>query len=166
MASHSNPNSRWRAFVNVALRTSFQVQSFQIKLQRALMVPAEKLYQLEHPRLVAEFNEICATETENEGYWISKAWLKGKRGCFISVVVCEHFCDMRYKYSGLSDWQLNKPKMHVPSQPDPSPENASDDPALNFRSHVYCKHDNLSINTGSRRRISREVGITQRPDFI
>lgn len=66
------------------------------------MVPAEKLYQLEHPRLVAEFNEICATETENEGYWISKAWLKGKRGCFISVVVCEHFCDMRYKYSGLS----------------------------------------------------------------
>ncbi|KAL5489782.1 hypothetical protein ACEPAI_4614 [Sanghuangporus weigelae] len=92
---------------------------------------SEKLYQLEHPRLVAEFNEVSATETENEGYWISKAWLK--------------------------DWQLNKPKMHVSSQPDPSPENVSDDSALDFRSHVYCKHNNLTINAATRRRISLEA---------
>ncbi|EJD02420.1 cysteine proteinase [Fomitiporia mediterranea MF3/22] len=98
---------------------------------------AEKLYQMEHPRLVAEFNEISSTATENEGFWISKTWFK--------------------------DWVLNRPRMHVPSQPDPPPENVSDDPALGFRSHVYCKHGSLTINVGTRRRISLEaVKLLQR----
>ncbi|KAH8116817.1 cysteine proteinase [Phellopilus nigrolimitatus] len=56
----------------------------------------EKLYHIEHPQFVSEFNQICNTESEIEGYWISKAWLK--------------------------DWQLNKPKMHVTFRGDPSPD--------------------------------------------
>lgn len=40
----------------------------------------ERLYQIEHPRIVSQFDEVCDPETEREGFWISKAWLKGKFG--------------------------------------------------------------------------------------
>ncbi|KAI5119495.1 hypothetical protein M0805_009519 [Coniferiporia weirii] len=56
----------------------------------------EKLYQIEHPQHVYEFDAICNTKTEHEGYWISKAWVK--------------------------DWQLSKPKMHSPSHGDLPPD--------------------------------------------
>ncbi|TDL21582.1 cysteine proteinase [Rickenella mellea] len=56
----------------------------------------ERLYQIEHPRMVDKFDEIHYTETESEGYWISKAWLK--------------------------DWRCPKPKMHVRSRGDPPPD--------------------------------------------
>lgn len=39
----------------------------------------ERLYNIEHPKLVKEFDEIPEDE-EGVGYWISKKWLKGKEG--------------------------------------------------------------------------------------
>ncbi|GBE82261.1 cysteine proteinase [Sparassis latifolia] len=56
----------------------------------------ERLYQIEHPRFVARFDEIAPVAENEEGYWISKQWLK--------------------------DWRLAKPKMHNPSQGDPPPD--------------------------------------------
>ncbi|KAH9951255.1 cysteine proteinase [Amylocystis lapponica] len=57
---------------------------------------AEHLYQVEHPRLVTRFDEVSAVDEDEQGYWISKPWLK--------------------------DWRLTRPKMHVASQPDPPPD--------------------------------------------
>lgn len=56
----------------------------------------EKLYQVEHPRLVAQFDAVCDETPDQPGYWISKNWLK--------------------------DWRLQKPKMHTPLQGDASPD--------------------------------------------
>ncbi|KAL7283349.1 hypothetical protein ACG7TL_002778 [Trametes sanguinea] len=59
----------------------------------------EKLYQIEHPRLVSRFDDVAGLDDHDYGYYISKAWLK--------------------------DWRLAKPKMHVEGQPD-SPPDAED----------------------------------------
>ncbi|KAI0780996.1 cysteine proteinase, partial [Trametes elegans] len=56
----------------------------------------EKLYQIEHPRLVARFDDVAAVGDDEDGYFVSKAWLK--------------------------DWRLAKPKMHVEAEPDPPPD--------------------------------------------
>ncbi|KAI0755703.1 hypothetical protein C8Q74DRAFT_1305422 [Fomes fomentarius] len=40
----------------------------------------EKLYQVEHPRLVSRFDEVAAVEDDETGYHISKAWLKEAYG--------------------------------------------------------------------------------------
>ncbi|KAJ3732305.1 cysteine proteinase [Lentinula guzmanii] len=56
----------------------------------------ERMYQMEHHRLVAQFNEKVNFGNERSGYWISKAWLR--------------------------DWVLQKPKMHVASEDDPPPD--------------------------------------------
>ncbi|KAG1891149.1 hypothetical protein F4604DRAFT_1876310 [Suillus subluteus] len=56
----------------------------------------EKLYQVEHPRLVAQFDAVCDETPDQPGHWISKNWLK--------------------------DWRLQKPKMHTPLQGDASPD--------------------------------------------
>ncbi|KAI0721718.1 cysteine proteinase [Cerioporus squamosus] len=56
----------------------------------------EKLYQTEHPRLVSRFDNVAAVDEDEDGYHISKAWLK--------------------------DWRLAKPKMHVEGAPDPPPD--------------------------------------------
>ena len=37
----------------------------------------EKLYQSEHPRLVSLFDNAAAVDEDEDGYLISKAWLKG-----------------------------------------------------------------------------------------
>ena len=37
----------------------------------------EKLYQLEHPRLVTLFDDVCQVDEGDFAYWISKNWLKG-----------------------------------------------------------------------------------------
>ncbi|KAH9934725.1 cysteine proteinase [Fomitopsis serialis] len=58
----------------------------------------EKLYHIEHPRLVDQFDQLSGVEEDEPGYWISKQWLK--------------------------DWRLSKPKMHVASQEDPPPDAA------------------------------------------
>jgi len=41
------------------------------------LVFAERLYQIQHPRSVAQFDEMCDVQQGEPGYWISKAWLKG-----------------------------------------------------------------------------------------
>ncbi|TBU50715.1 cysteine proteinase [Dichomitus squalens] len=56
----------------------------------------EKLYQVEHPQLVSQFDDVVALEGDEDGYYISKAWLK--------------------------DWRLARPKMHVEGATDPSPD--------------------------------------------
>ncbi|KAI9064377.1 cysteine proteinase [Trametes sanguinea] len=56
----------------------------------------EKLYQIEHPRLVSRFHDIAGLDDDEDGYYISKAWLK--------------------------DWRLAKPRMHVEGEPDPPPD--------------------------------------------
>ncbi|KAI0670438.1 cysteine proteinase [Trametes maxima] len=56
----------------------------------------EKLYQIEHPRLVSQFDDVAAVEDHEDGYYISKNWLR--------------------------DWRLAKPKMHMDGQPDPPPD--------------------------------------------
>lgn len=56
----------------------------------------ERLYQLEHPRLVSEFDHAAILRNENVGYWISKKWLR--------------------------DWRSAKPRMHVTFEGDPDPE--------------------------------------------
>ncbi|KAH9946153.1 cysteine proteinase [Epithele typhae] len=58
----------------------------------------EKLYQVEHPRVVARFDEVAAVEEDGDGYFVSRPWLK--------------------------DWRLAKPKMHLEGAPDPPPDAA------------------------------------------
>ncbi|KAI0831247.1 cysteine proteinase [Trametes gibbosa] len=56
----------------------------------------EKLYQAEHSRLVSCFDEVSVVAEDEDGYFVSKAWLK--------------------------DWRLAKPKMHIEGALDPSPD--------------------------------------------
>lgn len=42
-------------------------------------ISVEKLYQIEHPRLVKQYDDIIDVDSDH-GYWISKAWLKGTAG--------------------------------------------------------------------------------------
>ncbi|KAF8587403.1 cysteine proteinase [Ramaria rubella] len=58
----------------------------------------EKRYALDHISHVAQFDELCESEIDIDGVWISKAWLK--------------------------DWKQSKPKMHVIGQEDPAPDSA------------------------------------------
>ncbi|KAG7092641.1 hypothetical protein E1B28_008981 [Marasmius oreades] len=55
----------------------------------------ERLYQIEHPRMVGRFTELDRGP-DGPGYWISKAWIR--------------------------DWALLKPKMHAPTEDDPPPD--------------------------------------------
>ncbi|KAF8892462.1 hypothetical protein BD779DRAFT_1770408 [Infundibulicybe gibba] len=54
----------------------------------------EQLYQLEHPRLVAKFEDASEIDAGNEGYWISKPWLKADPAPdtaeYSNHVLCEH----------------------------------------------------------------------------
>ncbi len=108
-------------------------------------MPPERLYQLDHPNAVARFEEVCTPGEDEKGYWISKSWLRG-----------ENHNEDRRSHPLISertlDWRLAKPKMHEPGLPDPSPDSEE------YREHVECEHDGLTINPGSRRRISVEVG--------
>ncbi|KAH9483698.1 Ubiquitin carboxyl-terminal hydrolase 48 [Psilocybe cubensis] len=85
----------------------------------------EKLYELDHPKQVKQFDEISSVADDELGYWISKKWVK--------------------------DWKLMKPKMHIPSVKDPGPDSGE------FRNHVLCEHDGLTLNTINRRKISVEA---------
>jgi hypothetical protein len=85
----------------------------------------ERLYQVQHPRVVNKFDQCEEDADSDSGYWISKHWLK--------------------------DWRLMKPKMHLTSEGDPSPD------APDFDSHVRCEHGGLSMNSTNRRRISFQV---------
>ncbi|KAI6138857.1 hypothetical protein EDD17DRAFT_1782678 [Pisolithus thermaeus] len=78
----------------------------------------ERLYQIQHPRIVAEFDNVCDVKPGETGFWLSKAWLK--------------------------DWRLQKPRMHPPIPAE-------------FRGHVRCEHDQLSLVSTARRSISKEA---------
>ncbi|KAH7913760.1 hypothetical protein BJ138DRAFT_1145448 [Hygrophoropsis aurantiaca] len=85
----------------------------------------EKLYHIQHPRVVSAFDDVCDVQSEGASYWLSKSWLR--------------------------DWRLQKPKMHTSLKNDPAPDTPE------YRGHVKCEHDNLSLNSVSRRRISQEA---------
>lgn len=38
---------------------------------------AERLYEIEHPGLVARFDRILEGTSDYTGFWISKSWVKG-----------------------------------------------------------------------------------------
>ncbi|TFK30135.1 cysteine proteinase [Coprinopsis marcescibilis] len=56
----------------------------------------ERLYAIQHPRTVKDFELVQEAEDDESGYWISKPWLK--------------------------DWKLQKPRMHQPTCEDPAPD--------------------------------------------
>jgi hypothetical protein len=99
-----------------------------------------RLYNLEHPKLVKEFDEVSELKGDARGYWISKKWLKGQRYCY-EVVHQLTFVD----------WRLSKPKMHRASVDDPAPD------SLEYREHVLCEHGVLASNSLNRRVISEQV---------
>ncbi|KAF9246150.1 hypothetical protein BU15DRAFT_39647 [Melanogaster broomeanus] len=69
---------------------------------------------------------------------------QGEPGCWLSK-------------AWLKDWRLQKPRMHVPLHGDPAPDSAE------FRGHVRCEHDQLSLVSTARRSISSQVSILSRP---
>lgn len=85
----------------------------------------ERLYQIQHPRIVAQFDKVCGVRPGDLGFWLSKAWLK--------------------------DWRLQRPRMHVSLHGDAAPDSAE------FRGHVRCEHDQLSLVSTARRSISKEA---------
>ena len=107
------------------------------------MLVAERLYQMEHPRIVSRFDEVSYVDEDEFGYWISKPWLKGLSSCSVQNPFLRLMAHV--------DWRLIKPKMHEAGVPDPPP----DDPE--FASHVRCEHDGLATNQTNRKRMSSEV---------
>jgi hypothetical protein len=62
-----------------------RIISTVIHTMSAIIVPwsihhfdLERLYQIEHPQIVAQFDEVNEMEQDSSGYWISKPWLKGR----------------------------------------------------------------------------------------
>lgn len=45
-----------------------------LELNRPL---SEKRYILDHSSHVVQFDELCESENNTEGAWVSRAWLKG-----------------------------------------------------------------------------------------
>ncbi|KAH6918351.1 hypothetical protein BKA70DRAFT_13800 [Coprinopsis sp. MPI-PUGE-AT-0042] len=86
-----------------------------------------KIYDVEHPRIVREFEKVQEVEDDSldDGCWISRPWLK--------------------------DWRLQKPRMHVAGRPDPPPD------IPEFAEHVRCDHGELIPATINRRKISTEA---------
>lgn len=37
----------------------------------------EKLYQIDHPRAVSQFDQVADAGVDSVGYWVSKLWLRG-----------------------------------------------------------------------------------------
>jgi ubiquitin carboxyl-terminal hydrolase 48 len=54
-----------------------------ILLSCKLTSKIERLYNIEHPRLVREFDEISEMKGNAPQFWISKRWLKGIKIRFI-----------------------------------------------------------------------------------
>ena len=116
----------------------------------------ERLYQIEHPRLVAQFDEVCDVQQGESGYWISKAWLKGTPTHLVTIRLCHSWLHSPARVTCIG-WRVQKPKMHVPLHGDPPPDSAE------FRGHVRCEHDQLSLVSTARRSISSQVssGVAQ-----
>lgn len=67
-------------FVGVFCRASFGSE-LGLTTRVPVSISAEKLYQVEHPRLVSQFDDVVAPESDDKaGYYISKGWLKGDGG--------------------------------------------------------------------------------------
>ena len=53
------------------------ISSFTTNDLKLLNFYIERLYKKKHTLIVAEFDIVCDPDGEREGFWISKAWLKG-----------------------------------------------------------------------------------------
>ncbi|TEB26623.1 cysteine proteinase [Coprinellus micaceus] len=95
----------------------------------------ERLYDIRHTHLVKEFEqaERSQDEDQNDGFWISKQWLK--------------------------DWKSNKPRMHVYSEEDPPPDapNFCGDVGERPRNSCY-----LYFHPGNRRLRRRKPALFAR----
>ena len=127
-----------------------QVRRAAMLHHQLILAFTERLYQIEHPRLVAQFDEMCDVQQGEPGYWISKAWLKGIPTYFITIS-SHHSRGHSPARVACVGWKVQKPRMHVPLHGDPSPDSAE------FRGHVRCEHDQLSLVSTARRSISSQV---------
>ena len=50
----------------------------RIVLTVALRHVTERIYHIEHPRLVNLIDEVSTVQENERGYWVSKGWLKGE----------------------------------------------------------------------------------------
>lgn len=117
----------------------------------------DKLYALEHPEKVAEFDIANAKESSDiPGVWISRAWLKGASTCTLLRIF---FINLNI----ISDWRLRQPKFHQSSS-SPTPGDVSPDQAP-WRSHTHCEHGNLSADGSERLSITAEAGSILRELF-
>jgi hypothetical protein len=67
-----------RTYVEPACTQSLPVSRAFVKRSLSWSsLPLERLYRIEHPRLVSQFDQLCDGEQEDPGFWISKQWLKG-----------------------------------------------------------------------------------------
>lgn len=109
-----------------------------------LTPPQERLYQIQHPQVAAEFDEVSRARDDEVGFWISRAWIKG--GPQLMPTIVHNLINQN-----VVDWRLSKPKMHKPTGPDPPPDHKE------YSEDVICEHGGLAPNVTARRRISTEV---------
>ncbi|KAG6332044.1 hypothetical protein ID866_7047 [Astraeus odoratus] len=127
--AHNMKRISKRAYENIITRDAFDSNLVRSPLDVCEVCVkesfSERLYQIRHPHIVAQFDGVCDAKPDEPGFWLSKAWLK--------------------------DWRLQKPRMHVPLHGDAAPDSAE------FRGHVRCDHDCLSLVSTARRSISKEA---------
>ena len=66
-----------RMYAKYVLRSLSRVTSTPCFLFSNSSYLIERLYQIQHPRIVAQFDKVCDVEADDVGFWISKVWLKG-----------------------------------------------------------------------------------------
>src|ERR1700691_3394218 len=55
-----------------------KLQCFILFCQFPHPTDLERLYQIEHPQIVSQFDEVNKREEDSKGSWISKLWLKSQ----------------------------------------------------------------------------------------
>jgi ubiquitin carboxyl-terminal hydrolase 48 len=105
---------------------------------------AEKMYLLEHPGKVEEFDHLNETAIGERSVFISRAWLRGIWVEFLRSPPPEDSID----------WHLKIPKFH-----NSNPQYVGDPPpdAFPWRSHVFCEHGGLKPSHADRSTITHEV---------
>ncbi|KAG9318845.1 hypothetical protein JVU11DRAFT_949 [Chiua virens] len=114
-----------------------------------LTLATERLYQIQHPRLVVQFDEIC--DVQQWGAGLLDIQRLAER--YFRLFHHHQFAPFNVSPNRVTcvGWRAQKPRMHVPLHGDPSPDSAE------FRGHVRCEHDQLSLVSTARRSISSQA---------
>jgi len=83
------------------------------------MTSTERLYQIEHPRLVAQFDAVCDDSPDEPGFWLSKVWLKGTSAFAQSLCNVSLICPQTGDYRSPKCIRHSK-EMHLPMPPSTS----------------------------------------------